>query len=175
MGTGYKSAPFAPTVVVGRLKGTIPLTRLNFQAGALQVAAMVGDTWSQTSSLVSNELLQLMLTTLSGEEIQVVIDLQEFDRLDEFETAVLEQLPIIGGHSTSGSELAFVHKDTGEILANPIWDTLRDCNRFNLVVRQLQSSRTQTATEEKRQIKQFEYHPFGRVVCCPMLSRTRSM
>ena len=136
MGTGYKCAPFAPTVVVGRLKGTIPLTRLKFQVGALQVAAMVGDTWSQTSSLVSNELLQLMLTTLSGEEIQVVIDLQEFDRLDEFETAVLEQLPIIGGHSTSGSELAFVHKDTGEILANPIWDTLQDCNRFNLVVRQ---------------------------------------
>ena len=139
MGTGYKCAPFAPTVVVGRLKGTIPLTRLKFQVGALQVAAMVGDTWSQTSSLVSNErqlVLQLMLTTLSGEEIQVVIDLQEFDRLDEFETAVLEQLPIIGGHSTFGSKLAFVHKDTGEILANPIWDTLQDCNRFNLVVRQ---------------------------------------
>ena len=79
---------------------------------------MVGDTWSQTSSLVSNErqlVLQLLLTTLSGEEIQIVIDLQEFDRLDEFETAVLEQLPTIGGRSTFGSELAFVHKDTGEI------------------------------------------------------------
>ena len=100
---------------------------------------MVGDTWSQTSSLISNErqlVLQLLLTTLSGEEIQVIIDLQEFDRLDEFETAVLEQLPTIGGHSTFGSELAFVQKDTGEMLANPIWDTLRDCNRFHLVVRQ---------------------------------------
>ena len=40
----------------------------------------------------------LMPPSLSGEEIQAVIDLQEFDRLDEFETAVLEQLPtIIGG------------------------------------------------------------------------------
>ena len=100
---------------------------------------MVGDTWSQTSSLASNErslVLQLTLTTLSGEEAQVVIDLQEFDRLDEFETAVLEQLPTIGGHSALGSELAFVNKDTGAILANPIWDTLRDCNCFNLVVRQ---------------------------------------
>ena len=77
-----------------------------------------------------------MLTTLSGEEVQVVIDLQEFDRLDELETAVLEQLPTIGGHSAFGSELVFVNKDTGAILANPIWDTLRDCNRFNLVVRQ---------------------------------------
>ena len=101
---------------------------------------MVGDTWSQTSSLASNErslVLQLMLT---GEEVQVVIDLQEFDRLDEFETAVLEQLRTIGGHSTFGSELVFVSKDTGAILANPIWDTLRDCNCFSLVVRQLPST-----------------------------------
>ena len=91
---------------------------------------MVGDTWSQTSSLISNErqlVLQLLLTTLSGEEIQVVIDLQEFDRLDESET-----VPTIGGHSTFGSELAFVHKDTGEMLANPIWDTLRDCKKKQL-------------------------------------------
>ena len=71
---------------------------------------MEGDTWSQTSSLASNErslVLQLMLTTLSREEVQVVIDLQEFDRLDEFETAVLEQLPTIGGYSAFGSELVF--------------------------------------------------------------------
>ena len=83
-----------------------------------------------------------MLTTLSGEEVQVVIDLQEFDRLDEFETAVLEQLPTIGGYST------FVNKDTGEILANPIWDTLRDCNCFNLVVRKCFSQ-----AEHKGQLK----------------------
>ena len=85
------------------------------------LAAMVGDAWSQTSSLASNERsIVVQLTTLSGEEVQVVIDLQEFDRLDEFETAVLEQLPTIGGHSTFGSELVFVSKDTGAILANPI-------------------------------------------------------
>ena len=60
---------------------------------------MLSDMASQTSSLVSNErqlVMQLLLTTLSGEEHQVIIDLQEFDRLDEFETAVLEQVPIIG-------------------------------------------------------------------------------
>ena len=68
------------------------------------------DAVSQTSSLVSNErqlVLQLLLTTLSGEEHQVIIDLQEFDRLDEFETAVLEQLPTIGGSSTFGCEFTF--------------------------------------------------------------------
>ena len=100
---------------------------------------MVGDTWSQTSSLASKErtlVLHLVLTTLAGEEIQEVIDPQEFDRLDEFETAVLEKLPFVGGHSTFGRELVFVNKDTGAILADPIWDTLRESNCFNLVVRQ---------------------------------------
>ena len=108
-------------MVAGRLHGKVPLLWLKPQEVAAHRAAMV---------------LQLTLTTLAGEEVQVVIDLQEFDRLDEFETAVLEQLPTIRGHSTFGSELAFVNKDTGAILANPIWDTLRDCNCFNLVVRQ---------------------------------------
>ena len=93
------------------------------------------DTLSQISSLASNErslVLHLVLTTLAGEELQMVIDLQEFDRLDEFETAVLENLPFIGGHSTFGCELVFVNKDTRAILADPIWDTLRDSNCFNL-------------------------------------------
>ena len=100
---------------------------------------MIGDTLSQISSLASNErwlVLHLVLTTLAGEELQMVIDLQEFDRLDEFETAVLENLPFIGGHSAFGCELVFVNKDTRAILADPIWDTLRDSNCFNLVVRQ---------------------------------------
>ena len=41
----------------------------------------------QISSPASNErslVLHLVLTTLVGEDLQLVIDLQEFDRLDEF-------------------------------------------------------------------------------------------
>ena len=69
--------------------------------------AMHCDMESQTSSLVSNErqlVVYLQLTSLSGEEYQVIVDLQEFDRFDEFETAVLEQLATIGGTSTFGCE-----------------------------------------------------------------------
>ena len=80
------------------------------------------DMESQTSSLVSNErqlVVHLQLTSLSGEEYQVIVDLQEFDRLDEFETAVLEQLPTIGGNSTFGCELTFVRRDTGQLLRSP--------------------------------------------------------
>ena len=100
---------------------------------------MHSDMESQTSSLVSHErqlVAYLQLTSLSGEDFQITVDLQEFDRFNEFETAVLEQLPTIGGTSTFGCELTFVRQDTGQLLCSPVWDTLRDCNQFQIVVRQ---------------------------------------
>ena len=87
---------------------------------------------SEERSLV----LHLKLTTFAGEEIQLAIDLQEYDRLNEFEDAVLNQLPCLGGSSAFGCELQFVHKDTHEVLVDPIWNTLRDNNCFNVIVRQ---------------------------------------
>ena len=60
---------------------------------------MVEDAMSLCSSPVSEErslVLHLILITFAGEEIQLTIELQEFDRLNEFENAVLEQLPYIG-------------------------------------------------------------------------------
>ena len=59
---------------------------------------MVRDISSQCSSLVSEErslVLHLILITFAGEEIQLSMELQEFDRLNEFENAVLENLPRI--------------------------------------------------------------------------------
>ena len=100
---------------------------------------MVGELSSQDSTPASAErsvVFHLILVTLAGEEIQLPIELQEFDRLSEFENAVLESLPLIGKHSTFGCELEFVCMDTQTILADPIWDTLQECNCFSLVVRQ---------------------------------------
>ena len=68
--------------------------------------------------------------------MQLAVELQEFDRLNEFENAVLQQLPYIGESSTFGCELEFIRKDTQKRLVDPIWNTLRDNNCFNLVVRQ---------------------------------------
>ena len=48
--------------------------------------------WSEERSMT----IYLILATLAGEEAQLTIELQEFDRLQEFENAVLEQLPEIG-------------------------------------------------------------------------------
>ena len=127
--------------------------------------AMHSDMESQTSSLVSNErqlVVYLQLTSLSGEEYQVIFDLQEFDRFDEFETAVLEQLPTIGGTSTFGCELTFVRQDTGQLLCSPVWDTLRDCNHFQIVVRQCSQSvcRAQRPDEKECKSTPSPCHPF---------------
>ena len=86
--------------------------------------------WSEERSMV----IHLILTTLSGEEAQLTIELQEFDRLQEFESAVLEQLPEIGDSSTFGCELDFLCCNSQQKLVDPIWHTLRDCNCFTVVV-----------------------------------------
>ena len=94
---------------------------------------MLGKLSSQDSTPASAErsiVFHLILVTLAGEEIQLPIELQEF------ENAVLESLPLIGKHSTFGCELEFVSMSAQKILADPIWDTLQECNRFSLVVRQ---------------------------------------
>ena len=61
-----------------------------------------------------------ILITLAGDEIQLPIELQEFDRLSEFENAVIESLPLIGQHSTFGCELEFVSRSTQQILAGQL-------------------------------------------------------
>ena len=79
---------------------------------------------------------QLTLVTLAGEEIQLPIELQEFCRLCEFENAVLECLSTTSMISAFGRELELVGLSTQTILGDPIWNTLQECNRFSLVVRQ---------------------------------------
>ena len=81
------------------------------------------------------------------------IELQEFDRLSEFENAVLESLSLIGKHSTFGCELEFVCMDTQTILADPIWDTLQECNCFSLVVRQCFFFRAEHKGQLRRRAK----------------------
>ena len=97
---------------------------------------MTAESGSMTSSPWSDErsmVLHLILTTLAGEETQLTIELQEFDRLQKFESAVLEQLPQIGESSTFGCELDFVCRDSQQKLADPIWHTLRDSNCFTVI------------------------------------------
>ena len=101
------------------------------------VPAMLADHISVSTSQWSEErsmIIHLILTTLAGEEAQLTIELQEFDRLQEFEDAVLEQLPEIGESSTFGCELDFVCRNSQQKLVDPIWQTLRDCNCFTIVV-----------------------------------------
>ena len=102
-----------------------------------------------TASVERSVVFHLILVTLAGDEIQLPIELQEFDRLGEFENAVIESLPLIGKHSTFGCELEFVSMSAQRILADPIWDTLHECNCFSLVVR-----RCFIQAEHKGQLRQ---------------------
>ena len=86
--------------------------------------------WSEERSMV----IHLILTTLAGEEAQLTIELQEYDCLQGFENAVLEQLPELGTSSTFCCELDFVCRNSQQKLVDPIWQTLRDCNCFTVVV-----------------------------------------
>ena len=95
----------------------------------VESGSMTSSQWSDERSMV----LHLILTTLAGEETQLTIELQEFDRLQEFESAVLEQLLQIGESSTFGCELDFVCRDSQQKLADPIWHTLRDSNCFTVI------------------------------------------
>ena len=52
------------------------------------------------------------MTTLAGEETQLTVDLQEHNDLQEFENAVLEQLPELGTSSTFCCELDFVCRNS---------------------------------------------------------------
>ena len=59
--------------------------------------AILADAMPLCSSQESEERLSappLILTTLAGEEIQLAIDLKEYDRLHEFEDAALEKLAL---------------------------------------------------------------------------------
>ena len=87
---------------------------------------MSADAMSLRSSQGSEErsvAIHLMLATFAGQEFRLSIDLQEYDRLNDSENAVLNQLPYIGDNSTFGCELQFVHKGAQKVLADPIWDT----------------------------------------------------
>ena len=100
-------------------------------------------------------VLHLKLTTFAGEEIQLAIDLQEYDRLNEFEDAVLNQLPCLGDSSTFGCELQFVHKDTLPFVLC-IYKTLTDNHVEAVIVTQSVPNGVDQHFVEQ---KPFESHP----------------
>ena len=89
------------------------------QGSNLQVVGMADamPSYGLQGSKEGSSALPITLTTLAGEDIDIVIDLREHDRLHGFENAVLEQLPHLGSNSTFGCELQFVQKDTQDLFA----------------------------------------------------------
>ena len=121
-------------------------------------------------------VLHLTPTTLAGEDIQLAIDLQEYDRLNKFENAVLTQLLHLGDNSIFGCELQFVDKDTYRVLADPIWNTLRDNHGFNAIARPCfvdALHKKDISREEQRPQRPFGFYPTLQIEYCRTLSRSR--
>ena len=103
-------------------------------------------------------VVHLILTTLAGEETQLTIELQEYDRF-------LAQLPYIGESSSFGCGLDFVCRDTHRKLVDPIWNTLRNNNCFTVI-----SSPCFAEAEHKGQVKgdakaiRVPYHTTDRIL-----------
>ena len=108
-------------------------------------------------------VIHLILTTLAGEEAQLTIELQEFDRLQEFENVVLEQLPMIGESSTFGCELDFVCRNSQQKLADPIWQTLRDCNCYTVVSPCLAEAERKEQIQEEAKALRVPFHGYDRL------------
>lgn len=108
----------APRIAIGRL-----------------LTPMATESLSQVSAPAESEegaTLPLVLTTLAGEEIPSS-KVRKYDRLEEFEDAVAECVPNVSQISTFGRTRLRPFEPT--ILKDPIWDTLRDCTRFNQKLR----------------------------------------
>ena len=103
-------------------------------SGAI-LSHMATESLSQVSAPAESEegaTLPLVLTTLAGEEIPSS-KVRKYDRLEEFEDAVAECVPNVSQISTFGRTRLRPFEPT--ILKDPIWDTLRDCTRFNQKLR----------------------------------------
>ena len=68
--------------------------------------------------------LPFTLITLTGEELHVYVDQSARTSFQEFENAILEQLPMLGRSSTFGCELQFVQIGTQTVLTDPVQQQL---------------------------------------------------
>ena len=78
---------------------------------------------------------------------------------------MVECLPTVSQIATFGCELDFVHPSTQKLLKDPIWDTLRLCTRFNLVVRNCFVS-----MEHKRQLQETSDRVCPRAIIIPAIA-----
>ena len=79
---------------------------------------------------------RLLLTTLSGKEIEASTNIAQFDRFEEFEEHIVDRLATSSELEVFGSELDFVHPATHAYLEGRIWEALQENRHFTIVFRE---------------------------------------
>ena len=76
---------------------------------------------------------RLLLTTLSGKEVEVSTNMAQFDRFEDFEELIVDHLATSSELDVFGSELDFQHPTTQAYLEGRIWEALQENRRFTLL------------------------------------------
>ena len=77
----------------------------------------------------------LLLTTMAGNEIQIVVPLSIHHNWEMLEDYLVEHLPVVSQLDTFGCELTLLHADSQHALCDPIQEELWNNTRFHLIVR----------------------------------------
>ena len=94
---------------------------------------------SRTSTSEESEATmdcRLLLTTLSGKEIEVSTNIAQFDRFEDFEEHIVDYFATVSDLDVFGNELDFVHPTTQAYLEGRIWKALQENGHFTIVFRE---------------------------------------
>ena len=78
---------------------------------------------------------RLVLTTLSGKEVQVSTSIAQHDRFEDFEEHIVDHLASVTEVEVFGCEVDFVHPVTQEFLEEHIWEAIQQTKHYNIVFR----------------------------------------
>ena len=104
---------------------------------------------------------RLLLTTLSGKEVEVSTNIAQHDGFEDFEEHVVDHLATVTDLDVFGCEVDFVHPTTQTYLEDHIWEALqenrhitivfRDCvEAFQTKERTLKIAHTETSRKQSR-------------------------
>ena len=115
------------------------LKRIRRQRNPLQANLPMATTGaSGTSTSEESETTmdcRLLLTTLSGKEVEVSTNIAQYDRFEDFEEHIVDHLTSVTDLDVFGCEVDFVHPTTQAYLEDHIWEALQENRHFTIVFR----------------------------------------
>ena len=76
-----------------------------------------------------------LLTTLSGNEVAVSINIAQYDRFEDFQKYIFKYLASVTDLEVCGREVDFVHPTTQTYLEDHNWEVLQENKHFTILFR----------------------------------------